>query len=121
MERLAASDEYAGGLMSNPIRRAIAAQVQALRSGEVVSFGDVAARAGHPKLSRLAGSVLAGSMDTLPWWRVVYASGYLPPCNPTLQESKLIGEGVVVKRLRVLESPAGRFARTDGPHPGARR
>ena len=58
--------------------------IRSLREGEVVTYGDIAADAGYPKLSRLVGRLLAlggGSDDDqeepeeLPWWRVVNADG----------------------------------------------
>ena len=83
-----------------------------LAVGEVVSYRDIAERAGHPSAARMAGSVLAKSMDTLPWWRVVYTDGRFPACNPSLQEEKLLAEGVEVRGFRVMRSPLGRFCRS---------
>jgi methylated-DNA-protein-cysteine methyltransferase-like protein len=90
---------------------AIEMVISNLKSGEVVSFGDVADRAGYPKAARAAGALLADSTDTLPWWRVVYSSGHLPPCNPSLQAAKLAEEGVTLKGFRVVAAPRGRFRR----------
>lgn len=81
-----------------------------LGEGEVISYGDVAERAGQPGAARAAGSVLADSLDTLPWWRVVYGDGHLPACNPGLQAERLADEGVHLKGFRVIRSPRGRFA-----------
>lgn len=81
-----------------------------LAPGEVVSYGDVAERAGRPGAARAAGSVLARSMGSLPWWRVVYSDGRLPVCGPEEQTSLLRSEGAVVEQGRVRRSPAGRFA-----------
>ncbi len=92
------------------LQQQIAAAVLSLKPGEVLSFGDIAARAGRPDASRAAGAVLAHSADTLPWWRVVYADGHLPPCNPSLQAERLADEGVELKGFRVIRSPSGRFA-----------
>lgn len=93
-----------------PLQQEIAASVENLAEGEVVSFGDVAAAAGRPGAARAAGKVLAGSADTLPWWRVVYSDGHLPPCNPGLQSERLADEGVELIGFRVIRSPRGRFA-----------
>lgn len=93
-----------------PLQQEIAAAVEQLVEGEVVSFGDIAARAGRPNAARAAGSVLAKSTDTLPWWRVVYGDGHLPPCNPGLQAQRLADEGVRLRGFRVIHSPRGRFA-----------
>ena len=92
-----------------PLQQSIVAAVEGLSVGEVVSFGDVARLAGHPRAARAAGAVLANSADTLPWWRVVYSDGHLPPCNPSLQAERLMEEGVVIQGLRVKQSPQGRF------------
>ncbi|MGI9473078.1 MAG: MGMT family protein [Rubripirellula sp.] len=92
-----------------PLQIAIVSAVDGLAVGEVVSFGDIARIAGHPRAARAAGAVLANSADTLPWWRVVYSDGHLPPCNPSLQQERLSDEGVVMKGFRVVQSPLGRF------------
>ena len=78
---------------------------RACSEGEVVSFGDVAALAGRPGAARAAGAVLANSADTLPWWRVVYSDGHLPPCNPGLQAERLADEGVELSGFRVIRRP----------------
>ena len=91
-------------------RERMADAVLSLRVGEVVSYRDVASRAGRPDAPRMAGSVLAAALDSLPWWRVVYSDGRFPACNPSLQEEKLIAEGVEVRGFKVVRSPLGRFA-----------
>ena len=84
--------------------------VEQLTDGEVVSFGDIAARAGRPRASRAAGRMLSRIRDSdLPWWRVVYSNGRLPACNPTLQTERLEAEGVLVQNGRVTAAPLGRF------------
>ena len=95
--------------MLTEFEQAMAAAVENLEPGQVVSFGDIAAAAGRPNASRAAGRMLSRSADTLPWWRVVYGSGHLPPCNPSLQADRLTAEGVQLKGFRVVESPLGRF------------
>ena len=96
---------------TTPLQQQIAMAVESLQQGEVVSFGDVAARAGRPDAARAAGAVLANSADTLPWWRVVYSDGHLPPCNPGLQAERLSSEGVDLRGFRVIGAPIGRFAK----------
>jgi alkylated DNA nucleotide flippase Atl1 len=93
-----------------PLQNEMIAAVESLAEGEVVSFGDVAAMAGKPGASRAAGSLLASAGDVLPWWRVVYSSGHLPPCNPSLQAERLADEGVELRGFRVIRSPLGRFS-----------
>lgn len=108
--------ESRGRILNQPkpdpteLQQAITSAVLDLDEGEVVSFGDIAARAGRPNASRAAGAVLARSEDTLPWWRVVYSDGHLPPCNPSLQAERLVDEEVELKGFRVIRSPSGRFA-----------
>ena len=81
-----------------------------LSEGEVVSFGDVAGKAGRPRASRAAGRMLSKIRDTdLPWWRIVYSDGKLPACNPALQTQRLAAEGVTVEKNRVITAPRGRF------------
>ena len=86
-----------------------------LKLGEVISYGDIAARAGYPNTARAAGSALANCPETLPWWRVVYSDGQLPPCNPSLQAALLAEEGVALKGFRVIAAPWGRFAKAANP------
>jgi methylated-DNA-protein-cysteine methyltransferase-like protein len=100
------SEQPASG---TPIHDAVTTAVLNLREGEVVSFGDIAQKAGHPRAARAAGAILSKSGDSLPWWRVVYANGHLPPCNPSLQAERLLSEGVQLRGFRVLASPQGRF------------
>ena len=95
---------------ATPLEQSLTIAVASLREGEVVSFGDIAVRAGRPRAPRAAGAFLARSVTTLPWWRVVYADGRLPPCNPTLQTRCLEEEGVTVRHGRVRQAPWGRFA-----------
>ncbi|MFG0264318.1 MAG: MGMT family protein [Rhodopirellula sp. JB055] len=104
------SDWTERDLQTDPMRSAFVRAIEALRPGEVVSYGDVAARAGYPRRHRAVGQLLGASFDALPWWRVVYNDGRLPPVNPSLQEQRLIEEGVTMKRMRVVQSPLGRFA-----------
>jgi len=97
--------------------------IRSLREGEVVTYGDIAADAGYPKLSRLVGRLLAlggGSDgdpeapdDELPWWRVVNSAGRLVPGNEREQAAQLRAEGVEVRDGRVRRAPVGRFGR---PH-----
>ena len=95
---------------ATPLEQALTIAVASLREGEVVSYGDVAARAGRPDAARAAGALLSKALTSLPWWRVVYASGKLAPCNPLFQQQQLHGEGVEVRRGRVVRAPLGRFA-----------
>ncbi len=77
---------------------AVAAVVEAIPSGEVLTYGEVAAEAGFPGGARAVGSTLAGSGGTLPWWRVVTASGRLVPGHEDEHARRLRAEGVRLNR-----------------------
>jgi len=87
----------------------------ALDEGEVVSYGEVADTAGHPRQSRLVGRILSersAELD-LPWWRVVNAAGRLVPGHEKDQTRRLAAEGVAV-------GPGGRVSRSSSS-PGRKR
>ncbi|MEN9505739.1 MAG: hypothetical protein RI958_1665 [Actinomycetota bacterium] len=101
--------------------RHIVEVIRALREGEVVSYGDVAATAGYPGRARLVGRLLAASEHLgeisadLPWWRVVTADGRLVP-GLELEQSRLLrSEGVEAVGARVVNAPLGRFSRVRCP------
>jgi methylated-DNA-protein-cysteine methyltransferase related protein len=79
---------------------AVRTVVRDLRRGEVVSYGEVARRAGKPGAARAVGNVLAMSVG-LPWWRVVRASGELAAGSLSEQARRLRREGVSVRDGRV--------------------
>lgn len=80
--------------------RAVVAELQ---DGEVVSYGEVARRAGRPGAARAVGAFLAEHGGDLPWWRVVRAGGVLAPHHPIEQARRLRAEGVDVEDGRVLD------------------
>ena len=100
---------------ASEFEQALTIAVASLREGEVVSYGDIAARAGRPDAPRAAGALLSKALTALPWWRVVYASGKLAPCDPPLQQAKLEEEGVAIRAGRVLHAPLGRFKKSSRP------
>jgi methylated-DNA-protein-cysteine methyltransferase-like protein len=67
-----------------------------LRAGEVVTYGEVAAEAGHPGAARAVGSFLARSGGGQPWWRVVTSTGRLVPGHEAEHARRLRAEGVEV-------------------------
>lgn len=91
--------------MSNS--NAIFAIVQAIPSGRVATYGQVAALAGLPGAARLVGTTLhklpAGS--SLPWHRVINAQGKisLPADSPSHAEQlkRLVAEGVQITNGRL--------------------
>jgi len=82
---------------------AVAAVLDGLREGDVVTYGEVASEAGRPGAARAVGSMLRRSAGAgFAWWRVVAADGRLAAGDPVEQERHLVSEGVVVRRGRVV-------------------
>lgn len=73
----------------------------ALEPGEVVSYGEVAARAGFPGAHRAVGHLLA-TTGAPNWWRVVRSDGRLAAPKPARQAQLLAAEGVAVVAGRVV-------------------
>ncbi|MCR9296350.1 MAG: MGMT family protein [bacterium] len=90
--------------------QAILIVIASLRTGEVVSYGDIARRAGNPRAARSVGRLLASTEHSLPWWRVIRADGTLLRSHRKTQTELLTAEGVVVKAGRVRKAPLGRFS-----------
>lgn len=80
----------------------VAAVLDQLREGEVVTYGEVAAEAGHPGAARAVGSLLSRLPDAgFCWWRVVTTTGRLAPDCEQEQAERLCAEGVEVVDGRV--------------------
>lgn len=79
-----------------PFEADIAAVLDRLGPGEVVTYGEVAAEAGHPGSARAVGAHLARSGGAHPWWRVVAANGRLVPGHEAEHARRLRAEGVEV-------------------------
>jgi methylated-DNA-protein-cysteine methyltransferase related protein len=86
--------------------RAVAEVLEALRPGEVLTYGEVAREAGRPGAARAVGAVLAASGGRYPWWRVVTATGRLVPGHETEHARLLEAEGVPVRDGRVVPDAA---------------
>lgn len=84
----------------SPFAQAVHRVVASTAPGEVVTYGEVAAEAGHPGAARAVGTVLRRS-EGLPWWRVVAASGRLVSGHQEEHARRLRAEGVVVVDGRV--------------------
>lgn len=82
----------------------VLAAVRAVKRGDVVTYGEIAAIAGRPGAARGVGSVLAasGGQRGVPWWRVVNAAGRLAPGNEVEQARRLRAEGVAVRGGKVV-------------------
>jgi alkylated DNA nucleotide flippase Atl1 len=69
--------------------------VRAVPAGTVVTYGDIAARAGSTS-PRLAGWVLSNLADeSVPWHRVVRADGRMAAHLAAEQRARLAAEGVL--------------------------
>ena len=84
----------------------ILAVIRAIPRGQVMGYGEVAARAGLPGRARLVARLLGGNDDrTLPWHRVLRSDGRiaLPEGSAGWREQaqRLRAEGVVVENGRV--------------------
>lgn len=91
--------------MSETFQRSVTAVVASLRPGEVTTYGEVAAEAGHPGAARAVGTFLRRHGGGLPWWRVVTASGRLAPGKEVEQARRLRAEGVETRGGRVRMGP----------------
>ncbi|HEY6482764.1 MAG TPA: MGMT family protein [Steroidobacteraceae bacterium] len=97
---------------SHQALRAIWRTVDAIPSGTVTTYGDVARRAGLPGRARLVGYALKAAPRALglPWHRVVAAGGRIafPPASRQFREQqrRLRAEGVVLMSGRIQAEAA---------------
>ena len=88
-----------------PFQRAVVSVVEAIPRGEVLTYGEVAAEAGHPGSAQAVANVLRRVPD-LPWWRVIPSTGRLYRTHQPEQGDRLRAEGVAIDdERRVI--PAG--------------
>lgn len=78
----------------------VAKAVRAIPRGKVLSYGEVARRAGSPRAARAVARAL-GRERGLPWWRVIRADGTLAEAVAEEQARLLRAEGVTVEGKRV--------------------
>lgn len=91
-------------------RQRILAEVRAVPSGQVASYGAIARRAGFPRCARLVARVLATSeIPDLPWHRIVRSDGRIafPAGSDAFKQqcARLQAEGVDVHAGRVRIAP----------------
>jgi methylated-DNA-protein-cysteine methyltransferase related protein len=79
----------------------VAAVLDALGPGDVVTYGEVAAEAGYPGRARAVGAFLAHCDGDHHWWRVVTSTGRLVPGYEAEHARRLKAEGVEVRDGRV--------------------
>jgi methylated-DNA-protein-cysteine methyltransferase-like protein len=83
---------------------AVAAVLESLQPGEVLTYGEVAREAGRPGAARAVGGILARGDGGYPWWRVVTSSGRLVPGHEREHARRLRAEGVAVRDGRVVRA-----------------
>jgi len=88
----------------SPLQERFRAVVAGLAVGEVVSYGEVARRAGRRGAARAVGAFLAAHGGDLPWWRVVRADGTLADHKVREQTRRLRAEGVEVRHGRAVDA-----------------
>jgi methylated-DNA-protein-cysteine methyltransferase-like protein len=91
-------------------RERILAVIRAIPRGQVMGYGQVAARAGLPGRARLTARVLGQNEDPdLPWHRVLRSDGRIAMPEGSRgwreQTQRLRAEGVAVERGRVKHMP----------------
>ena len=71
--------------------------VNAVPTGQVATYGQIAKLAGMPQQSRLVGRILSRlpKNSKLPWHRVVNSQGRVSNPNPERQLERLAAEGVI--------------------------
>jgi methylated-DNA-protein-cysteine methyltransferase-like protein len=75
-----------------PFARAVRRIVRSIPRGRVLSYGEVALRAGRPGGARAVVRALH-QLDDVPWWRVVRKGGTLAPLVAREQAQLLAAEG----------------------------
>ena len=77
--------------------------VNAIPTGKVATYGQIARLAGMPQQSRMVGRILSQlpKSTRLPWHRVINSQGRISNPNPERQKRRLAAEGVAVLKGRI--------------------
>jgi methylated-DNA-protein-cysteine methyltransferase-like protein len=87
--------------------RAVAKVVKAIPRGKVLSYSQVALRAGMPGNPRGVVRALK-RIENVPWWRVIRSDGTVAPAMAKHQLSKLEAEGHPIRGRRVRPTSRAR-------------
>jgi len=84
-------------------QEAVKAVIRDLKRGEVLTYGEVARRAGYPRAARAVGNILATNLG-LPWWRVVVTYALRNAILPVITIagivfSTMLGANVLVEKV----------------------
>ena len=89
-----------------PFARRVLALVARIPPGRVMTYGDLARRAGRPGAARAAGNVMrAANRPGLPYHRVVAAGGLVGGYGsaPNLKADLLRAEGIKIRGKRIQD------------------
>jgi methylated-DNA-protein-cysteine methyltransferase-like protein len=84
------------GVVDDEYIEAVLSLVEQIPAGRVMAYGEVAEAVGATLGRggpRTVGAVMARYGGAVPWWRVVAASGRLPPGHEVAARQALIAEG----------------------------
>lgn len=79
---------------------AVAAVLDRLGAGDIMTYGEVAAEAGRPGAARAVGSFMR-ARSGFAWWRIVAANGRLVPGMEREHARRLAAEGITVEDGRI--------------------
>ena len=80
--------------------QAVAAVLDGLGPGDIMTYGEVAAEAGYPGAARAVGAFMR-TKEGFPWWRIVAANGRLVPGLEVEHARRLRAEGLTVEEGRI--------------------
>ena len=83
-----------------PFETDVASVLESLQAGDVLSYGEIAAEAGHPGAHRAVGRFLRDH-EGYAWWRVVTSTGRLVPHHEREQTRLLEAEGHTINNGHV--------------------
>lgn len=91
--------------IDNSFRQRVCEIVASIPEGRLMSYGDVAAIAGHPYAARVVGQIAHFGPDDLPWHRVVNRVGNLASGfwgGKEVHRQMLEHEGVPIENYQVV-------------------
>lgn len=91
--------------IDNSFRQKVCEIVASIPEGRLMSYGDVAAIAGHPYAARVVGQIAHFGPDDLPWHRVVNRVGNLASGfwgGKEVHRQMLEHEGVPIENYQVV-------------------
>ncbi len=89
----------------NHLSQTIIEIIKNIPEGKVLTYGEIAYRAGSPKAARLVSNLLHSSSDkySLPWHRVINSQGKISLTGLAGEEQKqmLLAEGIEIKNGKI--------------------